>query len=184
LDLATGENQREESRGKERLVAVEQSRSASKLGWPVPSNGATVTAWCGSSSAALRLGYPWRHGSSLARECMCVNVHGHTVANRCTRCRARPNGGGSARRGSTKVAHHAAGTPSCERRSTVGNGLPSGGLARKTEIWPGGGVHEPVCASDESRREQRPRWRGTARRHQRPSSPRVCVIKSPCPEKA
>jgi hypothetical protein len=58
------------------------------------------------------------------------------------------------------------------------------GLVRKTEIWPGGGVHGPVCASDESRREQRPRWRGTARRHQRPSSPRVCVTKSPCPEKA
>jgi hypothetical protein len=69
-------------------VAVEQSRSASKLGWPIPSNGTAVTAWCGSSSAALRLGYPWRCGSSLARECMRVNVHGHTAANRCTRCRA------------------------------------------------------------------------------------------------
>jgi hypothetical protein len=68
-------------------VAVEQSRSASKLGWPVPSNGAAVMAWCGSSSAALRLWYPWRRGSSLVRECMCVNVHGHTAANRCTRCR-------------------------------------------------------------------------------------------------
>jgi hypothetical protein len=87
-DLATGENQREESRGKERLVVVEQSRSVTKLGWPIPSNGVAVTAWCGSSSAALRLGYPWRRGSPLARECMRVYVHGHTAANRCTRCRA------------------------------------------------------------------------------------------------
>jgi hypothetical protein len=87
-DLATGEKQREESRGKERLVVVEQSRSASKLGWPIPSNCAAVTAWCGSSSAALRLGYPWRRGRSLARECMRVHVLRHTAANRCTRCRA------------------------------------------------------------------------------------------------
>jgi hypothetical protein len=117
-DLATRESQREESRGKERLVAVEQSRSASKLGRPIPSNGAVVTAWCGSSSTALRLGYPWRRGSSLARECMRVNVHGHTVANRCTRCRATTK----------RWRLSAAGAPSCERRSTVGNGLPSGGL--------------------------------------------------------
>jgi hypothetical protein len=40
--------------------------------------------------------------------------------------------------------------------------LVRGGLVRKTEIWPDGGVHGPVCASDESWREQRPRWRGTA----------------------
>jgi hypothetical protein len=62
--------------------------------------------------------------------------------------------------------------------------LVRGGLVRKIEIWPGGGVHGPVCASDESRREQCSRWRGTARRHQRPSSSRVCVTKSPSPEKA
>jgi hypothetical protein len=69
-------------------VVVEQNRSASKLEWPIPSNSAAVTAWCGSSSAALRLGYPWRRGSLPARECMRVYVHGHTAANRCTRCRA------------------------------------------------------------------------------------------------
>jgi hypothetical protein len=40
------------------------------------------------------------------------------------------------------------------------------------------------CAGGESRRELCSRWRGTARRHRRPSSPRVCVIKSPCLEKA
>jgi hypothetical protein len=40
LDLATGENQREERRGKERLLVVEQSRSASKLGWRAPRNDA------------------------------------------------------------------------------------------------------------------------------------------------
>jgi hypothetical protein len=35
-----GKNQREESRGKERLVAVEQSSSVSKLGWPALRNDA------------------------------------------------------------------------------------------------------------------------------------------------
>jgi hypothetical protein len=117
-------------------VAVEQSRSALKLGWPIPSNGAAVTAWCGSSSAALRLGYPWRCGSSLARECMRVNVHGHTAAKDVAGVEQQPNGGGSAQRGSTKVAHHVAGTPSCERRSTVGNGLPSGGLVGSRVCMP------------------------------------------------
>jgi hypothetical protein len=109
-------------------VAVEQSRSASKLGRPIPSNGAVVTAWCGSSSTALRLGYPWRRGSSLARECMRVNVHGHTVANRCTRCRATTK----------RWRLSAAGAPSCERRSTVGNGLPSGGLVGSRVCMPKG----------------------------------------------
>jgi hypothetical protein len=37
------------------------------------------------------------------------------------------------------VAHHAAGTPSCERRSTVGNGLPSGGLAARQGLGRHGG---------------------------------------------
>jgi hypothetical protein len=40
----------------------------------------------------------------------------------------RPKGGSSARQGSTKVAHHAAGTLSSKQRSAVGNDLPSGGL--------------------------------------------------------
>jgi hypothetical protein len=57
------------------------------------------------------------------------------------------------------------------------------GSARKIGIWFGGGVLGHVCAGGESRREQRSRWRGTARRHQRPSSPRVCVTKSPCPKR-
>jgi hypothetical protein len=107
-------------------VAVEQSRSVSKLGWPIPSNGAAVTAWCGSSSAALRLGYPWMCGSSLARECMRVNVLWHTAANRCTRCRA------TTKRWRLSVA----GAPSCERRSTVGNYLPSGGLVSSRMCMP------------------------------------------------
>jgi hypothetical protein len=51
----------------------------------------------------------------------------------------QPNGGGSARRRSTKGAHHAARTPSCERRSTVGNGLPSGGLAARQGLGRHGG---------------------------------------------
>jgi hypothetical protein len=109
-------------------VAVEQSRSASNLGWPIPSNGAAVTAWCGSSSAALRLGYPWLRGSSLARECMLVNVLGHTAANRCTRCRTMTK----------RWRLSAAGAPSCERRSTVGNGLPSGGLVGSRVCMPKG----------------------------------------------
>jgi hypothetical protein len=107
---------------------VEQSRSASKLGWPIPSNDAVVTAWCGSSSAALRLGYPWPRGSSLARECMRVHVLGHTAANRCTRCRATTK----------RWRLSAAGAPSCERRSTVGNGLPSGGLVGSRVCMPNG----------------------------------------------
>jgi hypothetical protein len=107
---------------------VEQSRSASKLGWPIPSNGAAVTAWCGSSSAALRLGCPWRRGSPPARECMCVYVHGHTAANRCTRCRATTK----------RWRLSAAGAPSCERRSTVGNGLSSGGLVGSRVCMPKG----------------------------------------------
>jgi hypothetical protein len=37
------------------------------------------------------------------------------------------------------MAHHAAGTPSCERRSTVGNGLPSGGLAARQDLGRHGG---------------------------------------------
>jgi hypothetical protein len=125
-DLATGKKQREESRGKERLVVVEQSRSALKLGWPIPSNGAAVTTWCGSSSAALRLGYPWPRGSSLARECMRVHVLGHTAANRGTRCRATTK----------RWRLSAAGAPSCERRSTVGNGLPSSGLVGSRMCMP------------------------------------------------
>jgi hypothetical protein len=51
----------------------------------------------------------------------------------------RPNGGGSARRRSTKVVHHAAGMPSCERRSTVGNGLPNSGLAARQGLGRHGG---------------------------------------------
>jgi hypothetical protein len=58
------------------------------------------------------------------------------------------------------------------------------GSATKIGIWSGGGVLGHVFAGDESRREQRSRWRGMARRHQSPSSPWVCVTKSPCPEKA
>jgi hypothetical protein len=104
-------------------VAVEQSRSASKLGWPIPSNGAAVTAWCGSSSAALRLGYPWRRGSSLARECMRVNVHGHTSANRCTRCRAMTKRWRTTRRG-----RHLA------------NGGARSGTACPAVVWPRGKI--------------------------------------------
>jgi hypothetical protein len=37
------------------------------------------------------------------------------------------------------VAHHAAGTPSCKRRSMVGNGLPSGGLATRQGLGRHGG---------------------------------------------
>jgi hypothetical protein len=109
-------------------VAVEQSRSVSKLGWPIPSNDAAVTAWCGSSTATLQLGYPWLRGSSLARECMRVNVLGHTAAKRRTRCRA------TTKRWRLSVA----GAPSCERRSTVGNGLPSGGLVGSRVCLPKG----------------------------------------------
>jgi hypothetical protein len=78
--------------------------------------------------AALRLGYPWRRGSPLARECMRVYVHGHTAANRCTRCRATTK----------RWRLSTAGPPSCERRSTVGNGLPSGGLVGSRLCMPKG----------------------------------------------
>jgi hypothetical protein len=127
-DLATGEKQREKCRGKERLVVVEQNRSASKLGWPIPSNGAAVTAWCSSSSAALRLGYPWRRGSPPARECMCVYVHGHTAANRCTRCRATTK-----RWRLSAAGHHFA-----NAGARSGYGLPNGGLVGSRVCMPKG----------------------------------------------
>jgi hypothetical protein len=117
---------------------VEQSRSASKLGWPIPSNGAAVTAWCGSSSAALRLGYPWRHGSPPVRKCMRVYVHGHTPANRCTRCRATTK----------RWRLSAAGAPSCER-SMVGNGLPSGGLVGSRVCMPKGNPRRQASGGTE-----------------------------------
>jgi hypothetical protein len=54
--------------------------------------GAGRSAWCGSSTAASRLGYPWRCGSSLARECVHINARGRTHSNRCTRLRAMTEG--------------------------------------------------------------------------------------------
>jgi hypothetical protein len=59
---------------------------------------------------------------------MRVYVHGHTAANRCTRCRATTK----------RWRLSAAGAPSCERRSTVGNGLPSGGLVGSRVCMPKG----------------------------------------------
>jgi hypothetical protein len=71
------------------------------------------------------------------------------------------------------VAHHVAGTPSCERRSTVRNGLPSGGLAARQGLGRYGGKsgkHNSAAEVSNAGEVSRARARGRVCVHGR-----VCV---------
>jgi hypothetical protein len=68
----------------------------------------------------------WQSASEGVHARVCARAH--TAANRCTRCRAMTK----------RWQLSAAGAPSYERRSTVENGLPSGGLVGSRGCMPKG----------------------------------------------
>jgi hypothetical protein len=74
------------------LIERTRKRSAVRRSSRASTTARRKTAWRGSNYAASRLAYPWRRGSSLARECVHVNAHRRAAANRWTWCQAMTEG--------------------------------------------------------------------------------------------